>query len=163
MVSFQKYSFSTHDRYYQKGAVPLAIQKGKVGDRIKFGKPMNARTDLCYPIYVVNDGHVPEGNYRPERVLKCGKPVYNYDCTFRTEDFQRGEFWRFSKAYHRYFKEWTFGSTKEKAFKTFIGMMKGRFNRSPYKNFTDHPKYIRDRIINIKEEELGYDGWGYFR
>jgi len=163
VATFQKYGFTRWDKYTQKGGIPMAINKGKVGDAIKFGKPTNGKTDLCYPINVTRDSDVPEGTYTPEHFGKVGLPVYNYDCTFRTQDFQREEFWRFSKAYHSYFHAWPFGDTEDKAFETFKDMMKGRFERSPYKlEIKDHPKYIQEKLSNLTPEQFGHSGWGLF-
>lgn len=169
VATFQKYSFVLHDKYYQKGSVPIALNMGKFGDHLAFGHATNARTDLCYPIIKtgMNDKGIPEGSYNPETHYKLGLPFYNYDYTFKTIDQTKEEFHRFSKAYYNYFGEYKFGATEEKSFELFIAMMKGRLDRCVYKIgrkqdgwMRSHPKYIRPAIDALTKDQFGYNGWG---
>jgi glycosyltransferase involved in cell wall biosynthesis len=161
--SFHKNSLVTRDGYYVKGSVPMAINKGQFSDRIQFGKADNMRTDLCYPIYVkdISEDGVPYGRFREEAIVPVRLPFYNYDYTFKTKEETRREFWRFSQAYYRYFKEWRFGSTEEESFDYFVNMMKMRLTRNirPI-TIEEHPVFIREAVRNMTPEMFGYNGWG---
>ena len=50
VASFMKKIIINRNSYYKKCRTPLAINKKKVGDTIKFGKADNS--DWCYPIIV---------------------------------------------------------------------------------------------------------------
>lgn len=160
IATFQKYSFITKDRFYEKGGIPIAINKGRYGMKYQFGQAINTDTDLCYPIRVENakDG-VPYGYYDENEHTKLGMPFYNYDYSFKTKEVALEEFWRFAKAYQRYFGVWKFGDTKEKSSEVFLNMMRGRLKKSTHTNFS-HPKYIKDRIESATYDEFIYDGWG---
>lgn len=163
VVTFQKMSFVLHNQYYQKGPQPVAINKGMVGDSVKFGQATNAETDLCYPIEVkrLNEYGIPEGSYTPEKFGKAGISFYNYDYSFKTKDQTTDEFWRFSKAYHNYFHRWSFGSTRQDSFNIFVKMMRGRLKRCVYSvtKLEEHPQYIRGVISNLNKDQFAHSGW----
>jgi glycosyltransferase involved in cell wall biosynthesis len=173
VVTFQKFCFVTKDKFYEKGEVPLAINKRLVGDQVLFGKALNVKTDLCYPIRVTGeDAGIPVGQYEPELFAKSAEPVYVYDYSFKTEEQTREEFWRFSQAYHKVYEDpddtdWKFGNSEHRAFEKFIGMMKGRLRKCVYtigeeKNglLYTHPKYIKSAIGSISEDKFAYNGFG---
>jgi glycosyltransferase involved in cell wall biosynthesis len=161
--TFHKNSFITRDGYYVKGSVPMAINKGQFGDKIQFGKAENMRTDLCYPIYTkgISDDGIPYGRFREEAMVPVRLPFYNYDYTFKTKEETRREFWRFSQAYYRYFKEWRFGSTEEESFEYFVNMMKMRLERN-VRSITveEHPQFIKKAVREMTPDMFGYNGWG---
>lgn len=168
VATFQKFSFVLHDRYYEKGRVPIAINKGKFPN-YKFGQATNTKTDLCYPIKVTgkNDKGIPEGLYEPKKFGNVGLPFYNYDYSFATKEYTKNEFWRFAQAYQRYFGEWKFGNNKSESFKVFVDMMKGRLGKCLYEIGEDrggnhhgtHPKYIQNRIDELTEKQFAHSGW----
>ena len=97
------------------------------------------------------------------KTSKTGISYWNYDRFFKTKEVVKKELWRFSKAYHRYFKSWIFGETEEEAFQGFLNMMRGRHDRSPYdytSNMHDHPKYIVEAVRGLKKEMFGHSAWG---
>jgi len=161
-VSFQKMSFVTHDKAYEKGPVVIALNV-KRNDKLLFGKERGTHTDLCFPVVFngeYDNKEVPVGN-SVTNVFKSPIRVYNYDATFRTKAVQASEFHRFSRAYQRFFGEYKYGKTKEESFTVFIDMMKGRKNRCVYGfELSDHPKYIQPRIASLMPSHFGYDGWG---
>lgn len=163
-ASLRKFSFVLHNKFYEKGGVPIAINKRKAGNKVGFGRDKDRKTDLCYPI--IRDGTkdsagVPLGRLLENEVTRTSIPIYNYDYSFKTQEQTKKEFHRFSKAYTRYFRSSPFGSTASESFDVFIEMMKGRLSKCPYTaDISDHPIFIRDRIKNLKPSEFAYDGWG---
>jgi len=161
VVTFQKMSMTYGKKYYQKGGQPIAFKRKNY---IKFGLNLDKKTDLCFPVRVTEhreiDGYkLPIGHQLKE--FKGGVKYLNYDYFFKTKDFTKKEFFRFSRAYHRYFKKWTFGRTERKAFDVFLKMMKGRHDRSPYTyELKDHPKHIREAVRNLTKDQFGLNAWG---
>ena len=176
-VTFQKMSMAYEKKYYQKGGQPIAFRKYP---SIAIGKNLDRATDLCYPVQqtgvqvlyetmINTQGQEIETNYKyyelpighDVKTGKIGLHFWNYDYFFKTQDFTRKEFWRFSQAYHRYFKSWQFGDSEEAAFQVFLNMLKGRYNRSPYEyTLEEHPKYIRKAVEELKPEQFGFNAWG---
>lgn len=162
IATFQKFCFVTSNKYYEKGDIPIAINKRRTKNLYGFGEAINAETDLCYPIRIAgkNKQSIPKGYYSPHLHTKIGLPVYNYDYTFKDIETTKDEFFRFSAAYRRYFGYWKFGATKNKSFELFLNMMKSRFEKCPYKiTIEDHPKYIQEKLKTITPEQFGYNGW----
>ncbi len=170
VASMQKMSLVCGGKYYQKGGTPIIFRNT---DSLMFGKNRSKKTDMCDVVFVGDDIKAFEVNTLTNGesydlptgygtyIYKTGVEFWNYDYFFKTEEFTRKEFWRFSQAYHRYFKEWSFGSSPEEAFKVFLGMMKGRYNKAPYTyKLEDHPEFIREAVKNLKPEQFGYNGWG---
>lgn len=161
VATFQKMSMTYGKKYYQKGGQPIAFRN--LGF-VSIGLNKDKKTDLCFPIK--QDGFIEVGDYllpvgRQLKEFKTGISYWNYDYFFKTRDFTEKEFFRFSRAYYRYFKRWTFGKTAVSSFHVFLNMMKGRHDRSPYTyKLSDHPKYIREAVKNLKPEQFGYNAWG---
>ena len=160
VVTFQKMSMTYGKKYYQKGPTPIAFRRK---ENIKIGKNKTKRIDLCFPIDFkyyekVDDYELPVG--KPLKMMKGRQHFWNYDYFFKTKEFTQEEFFRFSRAYHRFYKSWEFGKNKEDAFDCFLNMMKGRHERAPYTyELKDHPKWIRKAVENIKPEQFGYNAW----
>lgn len=182
VATFQKMSLTYNKKYYQKGGQPIAFRNK---DYIKIGKNLDKETDLCFAIRQTGTERVyqterycewnNQGESLKEKIIldynlpvgkdlvtfKTGIQFWNYDYFFKTRRFTKREFWRFSRAYHRYFNSWEFGSSSEKSFVKFLEMMKGRYNRSPYTyKLEDHPKYIREAVKNLTKEQFGFNAWG---
>jgi|SRR3972149_8276866 len=161
LITFQKFSFVTVDRYYEKGNIPLAVNKAKY-PAIFFGENLDRKTDLCYPIMAEKMGVVPSGHsIAANLILKSHHHIWNYDYTFKTVAQTRREFARFARAWHRYFGEPKWGRGEKESFEVFLNMMRGRYNRCPYRpKLTEHPEYIQGRIAAMTPEQFGYRGWG---
>jgi hypothetical protein len=163
VATFQKMSLTYGKKYYQKGGQPIAFRNKPY---IRIGKDMDKETDLCFPVDMRHGRYEKVGDYRLPvgRGLdrfKTGVTYWNLDYFFKTKEFTRKEFWRFSRAYHRYFDKWSFGETEEESFRKFLGMMKGRHDRAPYTyKLGDLPKYIRGAVRDLKKEQFGFNAWG---
>lgn len=172
IATLQKMSFTYGNKYYQKGGAQIAF-KNELG--ICFGKKMGQMTDLCFPIKQTGvelvkdetiDYELPVGGEDVNRLQDLPEyrtPIsyWNYDHYFKTMEFMKKDFFRMSRAWQRYFKEWKFGSNEDESFEIFLEMMRMRYAKSPHtaKDST-HPKYIREAIKNIQVEQFGFDGWG---
>ena len=94
------------------------------------------------------------------RVVKGRQHFWNYDYFFKDKETTRKEFWRFSRAYHRYFNKWTFGETEEKSFDVFWRAMESRHASAPYDTkLEDHPKWIRSAVETINPNLFGHSAW----
>lgn len=163
VATFQKYSSVLSRRFYQKGGVQLGINKN-AGD-IEFGRATDNYTDLCVPI--VREGFdknydIPFGRLvEPEEIGRCSLDFFNYDYAFKTKEFTRQEFHRFSMAHKRYYGYTKWGETPDAALKVFINMMQERLNRCPYKlSYSQQPAFIQKRLGRIGKNHFAYDGWG---
>jgi len=167
-ATFQKISPLYGGKYYQKGGIPIAFRNLP---HIKIGKNLQEKTDLCFAVDTtgfkdqtekVDLGYciyeMPVGNSL--NTYRTRVSYWNYDYYFKTKEFTKKEFWRFSKAYQRYYGIWKFGSTEKKSFMLFMGMQKGRNNRGiPEYSLDKHPSYIREAVKNLIPEQLGFNGW----
>lgn len=167
VMTMQKMSFTYAGKYYQKGETEICIRNKSY---IDFGKLIGKETDLCFPVYQtdVEDVNDENGNFFYElpigRKLKAGRTgisYWNYDYYFRDAKVTMHEFWRASRAWNRYWKNWNFGSTEEESFRIFKDMIKSRHDKSTLTaEFLTHSKYIRREVLNIPPNRLGHSGWG---
>lgn len=160
---FQKYCYVCNNKYFEKGKIPLGINKGKVGNKYKFGYSTNVGTDMCYPVRVsgIRDNGVPEGEYLPDEAWHTRCHVWNYDYTFKNIKTTQEEFWRFSKAYKRSYGKWKMGATKEYSLEVFLAYKKKELAECPYTaDINWHPKYIKDAISELTPEQFGHSGFG---
>lgn len=161
IATFQKMSMTYGGKYYQKGEQLIAF---KNEDSIAIGENLQLKTDLCFAVKQTGTKYV--GGYNLPVGLnlesfKTGISYWNYDYFFKTKDFTRKEFWRFSQAHHKYFGGWQFGSTEEDALAMFLTMQKGRYDRASYTaTLETHPRYIREAVKNLTEDQFGKSGWG---
>lgn len=169
VAAFVKKAITDRHHYYKKCRVAIAINKGNVGDTIKFGIDIDEKTDWCFPILVnksipLKYGKVPRGKSVPSNMIfDTGLNVWDYDCFFRTKEVQKKVFWPFAQAYATVFdKSW--GDTEEAAWKVWLDMMKGRRTKKLYPMDIDsHPKFIKERIKSMNPEEFGFDNFDNFK
>lgn len=179
LASFQKHQFFLADRCYEKGRVNFAInRKDRIGSKICYGYDVGRYTDLCQPIIPDGSMHsferngvktkpIPRGVSVPkERIGNTGISVMNYDYTFKTEDVARELLFIHDKAHASFWGASYSGVqpneiTRDTSFNDYLGLVSGRLQKC-IKLFkpNDHPKYIRDRIKNIRPEEFGSNLWG---
>ena len=116
----------------------------------------NGGGDLCLPtlngnLVLVND--VPQTNI----------PIWNYDKVFGTVETISKDRARFSRAWFRQFNDWgVFGGESEKeAFDAWFSMVETRYKKHVLKlNMNDHPKYIKNKLLEIEPNQFGYDAFG---
>lgn len=166
-ILLQKFSTTYGNKYYSKGAMQIAFRNKEY---IKFGQNTERFNDITRPIRVMFERKVIDAKSKIEYKLPVGITLkqkrtdlrfWNYDYFVKTEEKTKEEFWRFAKAFQRYFGEWRFGETKEEAFKLFLDMMKSRHDKSPYNlKLEDHPKYMKEVVKNLTKDQFGHSGWG---
>lgn len=156
-ISFPKHQIFTPERYNLKSKICIAFNK-KLHPNIK----LNGGGDLCQPTIdsiEINPSDVPEANI----------PIWNYDTFFRTKEIISEDRVRFARAWNRYFQNWEKGKDNpDEAFEAWFKMIKKRYKK--HKNIleiNEHPKYIIEKINNLKPEQFGYNAFGlkqkYFR
>lgn len=163
VASFQKMNFYPNMKYKQKGEVPIAINK-IFKDRVRFGKDQSVYTDLTYPIWNlqgVDRKGVPIGDLVDVDYWgRTGVEFWNFDYTFKTIKRAKELFLRGSQAHENYFGKSQWGKNEDEAFDVFIKNMKHQQKVGfDIKKIGMLPKYIRERITNLKPEEFGYNGW----
>ncbi len=149
-VSFWKYQFILPDRYNLKSRLVIAVNKKAFGDRIRF----DSGGDLCQPSL---DGK----ELKPEDVPEARVPFYNYEKITKTKEQIMDDAGRMARAWDRYFHDKKLGYDDAEAFGEWLHMVKGRFVRpSEHIKLHEHPKYIRDTIKSLRENQWGYSGFG---
>jgi hypothetical protein len=161
-VTFQKISAVFCNKFYEKGPTLMGLN---TKFDIAFGRARDKYTDLCVPITDTRSSDIKgvlwgRALFSTE-IGKTGIEFFNYDYTFKTKEFTKKEFFRFSMAHKKYFGYTDWGETEVASLGKFIGMMKNRKEKCVY-NFdaSQQPLFIRNKIENIKEEQFGYNGWG---
>jgi hypothetical protein len=166
VVTLQKKTFTFNNRYYQKGEAEICIRNLP---HLAYGKLRDKETDLCFPVHQNGTEEVfdEEGNMIYELPIgfhpkskKSGITYWNYDYFFKDKETTRKEFWRFSRAWSRYFKNWNFGDSEEKSFEIFCKMVSARHKMTVEAIIDNHPKWIRATVKNITEDKLGHSGFG---
>ena len=185
-----KKQFLLTDRSGVKSLVPMVFNKGKFGNRIKLdsggdlcqpsldGKEVNK--DDCPLIkkreYIIIGEGVTEEQIR-KRIPKASKKigqnqvyhhdtgihVWNMDFTFKSKKIIKKDFGRFARAWTKTFNNRALGGPDdESAFKQFMRMQLGRIKKGNWElnKPEDLPKYIQDKVRNIKPSQFGYDMWG---
>ena len=102
-------------------------------------------------------------------VQKRGITFWNFDFCWKTKDVVEKDYGRFARAWHKTFGNWALGGkgktleeSNKSAFDSFMTMMTGRFNNNTWQmtSLQDYPKYIREKVKNIKPEQFGYSMFG---
>ena len=150
-VSFPQYQFFNSTRYQLKTRLCIALNKKKFPN-IK----LNGGGDLCLATLggkLIKPQDVPSLNY----------PIYQYDSIFRTKQIISNDRARFARAWYRYFKDYSNrgGPTSEEAFDAWFEMIISRYKFHVNKlNINDHPIFIRDSLLSLKNEQFGFSAFG---
>lgn len=151
-MSFYKWQFILPDRYNLKSRLVIAVNKAKFGDRIKF----DSGGDLCQPSL---DGK----QLSIEEMPQAGVPIYNYEHLLKTKEQIMDDVGRMDRAYKRHFGKWLYSEdgTDGSAYKGWLEMMLGRYKKpSAMIRLVEHPKYIQEKIKNLKPNQFGYNAFG---
>ena len=151
VVAFPQYQIFTPDRYQLKTRLCIAINKKKFPN-IK----LNGGGDLCQP--TLNGEQLVHKNAPYLNV-----PIFQYDSIFRTKEIISKDRARFANAWFDYFGDWgdRGGPTPEEAYNAWFGMIKERYKFHVLKlKISDHPIYIRERLLNLSQDQFGFDAFG---
>ena len=150
-ISLPQYQFFTPDRYQIKTRLCVALNKKMFPD-IKF----NGGGDLCLPTLnneIINTKKVPNINI----------PIYQYDSMFRTKEIISSDRARFARAWYREFNNYgdRGGAEPDIAFKYWYKMIEKKYQFHIHKiKKEDHPMFIKDTLLNLSEDQFGYNAFG---
>lgn len=150
-IAFPQHQIFTPDRYFMQSKICAVINK-KEFPNIKY----NGGGDLCLPTLngnLITVNNVPQTNI----------PIWNYDKIFGTKETISKDRARFSRAWFRQFNDWGVfgGESEEEAFDAWFNMVKIRYKKHVLKlNINDHPKYIKNKLLEIHPNQFGYDAFG---
>ncbi len=153
-LAFLKFQFLLVDRYNLKCRYGLAGNKKMFGDRLTWTGGPNKSQLALDRTYL---------DFGSDMIVDTRIPYYNYDFSFKEKEVIKKDFYRFAKARFRFDKlDWGYKS-EEKAWEYFKDMQMKRFNGKSWKKIEikDHPKYIQEKIKNIKENQFGYNGFDW--
>ena len=150
-ISLRKFQFFTPKRFHTKSRMGMVLNKKKFKN-IKF----NGGGDGCDP--TVNNNHITEKN-----VPRIPVPFWNYDSVFKSKNIISKDRARFARAWNRYFNDWgnRGGPSEEEAYSAWIKMVSDRYIKHALRlKIDDHPKYIKNKLINLKDNQFGFDAFG---
>ena len=150
-IAFPRYQFFSPDKYQIIALVCIAVNKKKFPE-IK----LNGGGDLCMP--TLNNKLI-----EPRNMPISKAPIWNYEMMFKTKDIIAHERTRFAKAWYKQFGNWGVfgGPDKEIAFDAWIKLIEERYRKHiHYLDFDKHPKYIKDKLVTLQENQFGFDCFG---
>lgn len=150
-IVFPQYQFFTPDRFQVKTRLCIALNKKKFPN-IK----LNGGGDLC--LATLNDELLPIN-----RLPNVNIPIYQYDSMFRTKEIISEDRARFAKAWKKYFNDYgnRGDESPDKAFKSWYKDIEIKYKKHTNTlNFEKHPKYIKNKIANLSENQFGYSAFG---
>jgi len=150
-ISLRKFQFFTPYRFHTKSRMGMVLNKKKFKN-IQF----NGGGDGCDP--TVNGIHITEKN-----VPRSNIAFWNYDAVFKTKQVISEDRARFARAWFRKFGDFgdRGGDTPEVAFKAWFEMIESRYRKHVFKlDIEDHPKFIINKLKNIKKDQFGYNLFG---
>ncbi len=151
-IAFPKFQIFTPDRYHMKTHLVVALNK-KLFPNIK----MNGGGDKLQP--TINNKLI-----EISEIPKSTQPVWNYDSVFRTKEIIREDRARFARAWNRFFKDLgnRGGEEPDEAYEAWLKMVFERYKYHVLKlKINDHPKFIKDSLAKLDEENFGYSMFGY--
>lgn len=151
VISFPQYQIFTPDRYQVKTKLCNAFNKKRFPQIL-----LNGGGDLCQP--TLNNKQLLHKNFPTSNT-----PIYQYDSIFRTKEIISNDRARFARAWYRCFKDYSNrgGPTSEEAFDAWFEMIISRYKFHVNKlNINDHPIFIRDSLLSLKNEQFGFSAFG---
>ncbi len=181
-----KKQFILADRFKVKALMPIVF-KGKLRGRVKFdsggdytwpridGQDVTDKSkSVCKKEYVVIGDNVTDEQIRkrlPDVIEKNDEVytlnrricVFNYDMCFKDKKTIGREFLKQSRArFEKTGSDW--GQTEKDALEYFVGMQRGRLKQGwAMMELDKHPKHIKDKVKNLKLDQLGYSLFGGFK
>ena len=150
-VAFPQYQIFTPDRYQIKTRICLAFNKKKFP-----GIKLNGGGDLTLATL---DGKLLD----PRNIPNVNIPIYQYESSFRTKEIIAKDRARFARAWFKYFNNYgdRGGGTPEEAYIAWFRMISQRYEKHTFSlKENDHPKYIKDRILNVKDNQFAHNAFG---
>ena len=150
-VAFPQYQFFTYDRYHIKTKLCVAMNKKKYPEIV-----INGGGDMCQPT-------IEGKQILASSVPFINIPIWQYDSMFRTKKIISEDRARFARAWYRYFDDWgdRGGETPDLAFDAWMEMIRRKYKKHTLRmNIENHPKYIKEKLKNLTEDQFGYSAFG---
>ena len=150
-VAFPQHQIFTPDRYQVKTKLCIALNKKEFPNIV-----LNGGGDLTHP--TINNKQIKFSD-----VPLVHTPIWQYDSSFRTKEVISQDRARFARAWFDYFNEWgdRGGGSPDEAFDAWFTMIKTRYKKHVNKlSPKDHPKYIKEKLKDLNEEQFGYSAFG---
>ena len=151
VLSFPQYQFFTPNRYDLKTRLCVAINN-KYKNDIK----LNGGGDLCLVTY-------KNKLITPNKVPSLEIPIYQYDSMFRTKEIIATDRSRFARAWQRQFGNYgnRGGPDNYTAFEAWFKDIEKKYPRHINSmKHENHPSFIKEKLLNIKNDQFGYDAFG---
>tara|TARA_B110000008_G_C16820333_1_gene504413 strand:+ start:100 stop:933 length:834 start_codon:yes stop_codon:yes gene_type:complete len=150
-ICFPQYQFFIPSRFHLKTRLCIALNK-KSFPNIK----LNGGGDMC--LATLNSTLI-----QPKDIPNVNIPIYQYDSMFRTKKLIALDRSRFASAWFKYFGEYgdRGGSSPDIAYEYWYKNIMKKFSFHTNKiNIDNHPKYIKEKLKNLNQDQFGYDGFG---
>ena len=151
VLAFPQYQFFLPNKYQIKTRLCLAFNK-KLFPNIK----LNGGGDLT--LATLNNQLL-----QPKLVPNINTPIFQYDSLFRTKKIISEDRARFARAWGKYFGSYgdRGGPSTEEAYLAWKNMVIERFPKHTFNMpIPKHPKFIKDRLLNINPDQFGYNLFG---
>lgn len=151
-IALPKYKFFEGQRFQIKSFETVILNKKKFKNIL-----FNGGGDKALP--TLNNVILNQSN-----VKHLDIPIWNYDTTFRTKEVISKDRARFARAWYREFDTYgeRGGPTDKEAFEAWFSMIKDRYPLHTNKiNLDKHPKFILGKLESLKENQFGYDLFGF--
>lgn len=150
-IALPQYQFFSAERFHLKTRLCVVLNK-KHFPNIK----LNGGGDYC--LATINNKLIT-----PSSVPNFNIPIYQYDSMFRTKEIISSDRARFARAWYREFNNYGVrgGPEENEAFLAWFEEVKNKYsNHSNKIKIKNHPKYIQQKLKNLKEDQFGYDMFG---
>jgi len=150
-ICFPQYQFFLPNRFQLKTRLCIALNKKKYPNI-----ELNGGGDMCLATLnskLITARDVPNTNI----------PIYQYDSMFRSKQVIAEDRSRFAKAWFNYFGNFgdRGGSDPEKAYDAWYKSVQTKYQFHTNKfNLDNHPKYIKNKIFALTDDQFGHSGFG---
>lgn len=148
----KKFTVMSKDYGFIKATMPIIVNM-HLKENIDFVKGNDTSTDWCFPVDKTTKVPIEPSEFSAIN-------LYNYDYFFRDLEKSVETFYRFSRAAQRDFNEFSWGNTYDECKTVVTDRFKGFMNKRNIVDITSHPKWISERVKNMKPQERGFNNWG---
>ncbi|KKN71754.1 hypothetical protein LCGC14_0418200 [marine sediment metagenome] len=170
-AAFEKFQFQIADKCFSKSKTHIAVNKKHYGEFLNYGRAYDSDTDFMWAIH---PEHEVNGLYIGKSVIqyagmieRIGYGVYCYDLTFMTlkqlEEVRPIYDYARAKYYNSNHSDERVREFASKAMQRLQEFFVERWNSSNWRDIPlkKHPKYIQDRLKAIREDQFGYNNFGW--
>lgn len=148
-----------------KSKLPFLLNR-KLRPEVQYGiDSAEVYNDWSWPVipngYYQGDQRIPIGTALEEDASRyIRQEIWNYDYFFRTKGVSKYLFARAAEGYWKQTGKALWGATDEQAWQVFINQSEARKakDKRPI-TVEDHPKYIRERVRNLRPDQFGHSHW----